>query len=396
VLKNNIQVRWPERREVEGSAAADAAGARPGAPWKAREVDIRLKRNTKPAENVVEQAVQDVQDALEPLQPEALKGRKKPLQPQAPKCYPTKTRSYLLSLRNVLFPFYNPAFAIGIGILYWLITWEFQALVTRFHISNGKIDALGISTSILSVLPYVPLYLVQAMIASITLAVMLGGLYAVLVWYVDAIDRPGLRRYATKFFVGTAHFAAHVAAMFTLSFLVVSLNNQMTPAIERQLQTINATRDQQSPVVREVIRESLDPLQRKPAADSKDPSPVRQLVGFMSYPALMVALGALVGGSLWGFYWVLTGMIARMHAEDAFAALRIQNYKSFLRLKIEPDKLTIYPLGVDKVPGQDDWLNAPMGAAAPPHNPKLVPKKPIDVRLIENPIVILRNDAAAN
>src|SRR5262249_52000216 len=79
VLKNNIQVRWPEHREEAGSAAADAAGVRHGEAWKAREVDIRLKRNTKAAENVVEQAVQDVQDALEPLQPEALKGRKKPL-----------------------------------------------------------------------------------------------------------------------------------------------------------------------------------------------------------------------------------------------------------------------------------------------------------------------------
>jgi hypothetical protein len=301
-----------------------------------------------------------------------------------------------LGLRNVLFPFYNPAFAIGIGFLYWLITWEFQALVTRYHISDGKIDSLGTGTSLLSVLPYLPLYLVQAMIASITLAVMLGGLYAVLVWYVDAIDRPGLRRYATKFLVGTAHFAAHVAAMFTLSFMVVSFNNQVTPAIERQLQAINASRDQQPAVVRDVIRESLDPLQRRPAADSTEPSPVRQVVGFMSYPALMVMLGALVGGSLWGFYWVLTGMIARMHAEDAFAALRIQNYRNFLRLKFEPDRLTIYPLGVDKVPDRYGWLNAPMGASAPPHNPKLVPRKPIDVRLIETPIVILRHDAAAD
>lgn len=395
VLKNNIQVRWPERREEAGSAVADAAGARPGEPWKAREYEIRLKRNTKAAENVVEQAVQDVQDALEPLQPSTLKRRQQPLRPQAPKCYPTKTRSYLMSLRNILFPFYNPAFAIGVGILYWLITWEFQSLVTRYNISGGKIDDLGVGTSVLSVLPYLPLYLVQAMIASILLAAMLGGLYVVLVSYVDAIDRPGLRRYATKFLVGTAHFAAHVTAMFTLSFLVVSFNNQMTPVLERQLQAISASRDQQSPVVRDVIRESLNPLERKPAADSKEPSPVRQLVGFTAYPVLMVALGALVGGSLWGFYWVLTGMIARMHAEEAFAALRIQDYKNFLRLKFEPDRLTIYPLGVDKVPGRHDWRNAPMGAGAAPHNPKLVPRKPIDVRLIESPIVIQRHDVSA-
>jgi hypothetical protein len=394
VLKNNIQVRWPERREDTGSPSADTAGARPGEPWKAREVDIRLKRNAKAAENVVEQAAQDVQDALEPLAPDAIKGRKKPLQPQAPKCYPTKTRSYLLSLRNLLFPFYNPAFAIGIGLLYWLITWEFQTLVTRHGISGGKIDNLGITTSVLDLLPYVPLYLVQAMVASITLALMLGGLYAVFVSYVDAVDRPGLRRYATKFFVGTGHFLAHVAAMFTLSFLVVSMNNQMAPLIEREVTAINASREQQPAIVREIIKESFDPLQRKVAPGSKERSPVRELVGFTAYPVSMVVLGALVGGSLWGLYWVLTGMLARMHAEDAFAALRIRNYRNFLRFKFEPDRLTIYPLGVDKVPGRRGWRNAPMGASAPPHNPKLVPAKPIDVRLIESPIVILRQDAA--
>jgi hypothetical protein len=123
---------------------------------------------------------------------------------------------------------------------------------------------------------------------------------------------------------------------------------------------------------------------------------VRQLVGFTLYPILMIGLGALVGGSLWGLYWVVTGVVARMHAEDAFAALRIKNYKSFLRLKFEPDKLTIYPLGIDKIPAPDDWLSAPKDRENPlPHNPQLIAARPIDVRLIENPIVILRQDATA-
>ncbi len=89
-----------------------------------------------------------------------------------------RSRSYLLSLGNVLFPFYNPAFAIGIGLIYWIITWEFQTLVSRYEISGGKIDSLGMGTSLWSVLPAMPIYLIQAMIASISLAVMLGGLYA--------------------------------------------------------------------------------------------------------------------------------------------------------------------------------------------------------------------------
>jgi hypothetical protein len=223
----------------------------------------------------------------------------------------------------------RPAFAIGIGILYWLITWEFQTLVPRYGISTGKIDDLGIGTSLLSVLPYVPLYLVQAMIASIGLTAMLGGLYATLVWYVDATERPGLRRYATKFFVGTAHFLAHVAAMFALSLLVVNLNNRVTPPIERQLDALYTTRDERSEIVRDVIQESLGPIKRKTGkpADAKEVSPVRQLVGFTAYPALMIALGALAGGMLWGLYWVLTGLIARMHAEDS--PLCIQNHKNF-------------------------------------------------------------------
>ena len=108
--------------------------------------------------------------------------------------------------------------------------------------------------------------------------------------------------------------------------------------------------------------------------------------------AALVMFGAVIGGSLWGFYWVLTGLV-RMHAAEAFAALRIQNYKNFLRIKVEKDKLTIYPLAVDRIPGADDWMNAPRGKANPqPTNPKLIAVKPIDVRLIENPIVIHNYD----
>jgi hypothetical protein len=396
VLKNNISVRWPERAEAGQAAQSVASGAPVGDPWQAREYDIRLKRNTRAAASAVEQAMQDVQDAIEPLQPARLGRRRGPLRPQAPKCYPSKTRSYLLSLRNLFFPFYNPAFAIGIGLLYWIITWEFQTLVSEFKISEGKIDGLGLGTPIMGVLSYMPLYLVQAMIASIALAAMLGALFATLVWYVDATDRPGFRRYATKFFFGTAHFLAHVTAMFFLSLVVVGLNNWMTPPIERRINALYETREQQPQIVRDMIQESLAPLKREVAAE-KGPSPVRQLVGFTAYPILMIALGALVGGTLWGLYWVLTGLVARMHAEDAFAALRIQSYKNFLRLKFEPDRLTIYPLGIDRIPGPDDWRNPPRrGDDTMASRPKLIAAKPIDIRLIENPIVILRHDAAAD
>ena len=407
VLRNAISVRWPEReQDEEGQAQDTTATRRPGEGWKARDYNIRLKRNTKVAEGIVEQATQDFQDAIEPLQREGLGLRKRtPIKQQAPKCYPSKGRSYLLSLGNVLFPFFNPAFAIGIGLLYWLITWQFQNLVSQYNISAGKIDGLGITTSFWSVLWAMPIYLVSAIITSISLAVLLGGLYATLLWYVDAVERPKIRRVLTKFFVGTAHFLAHVTAMFTLSLLVVSIDNRIAPPVERWLNTVYKERGDQAPIVRDVIQEGLEPLQRKQATQQRErervaaapdssagpprPTPVREFVGFISYPTLMVVFGALVGGSLWGFYWVLTGVFGRMHSEEAFAALRLKNYKNFLRLKFERDKLTIYPLGLDRMPGPDQWMNAPRGKANPlPNNPKLIAVKPIDVRLIENPIVI--------
>jgi hypothetical protein len=251
-----------------------------------------------------------------------------------------------------------------------------------------------------------PLYLLQAMVGSIALVVMVAGLYVTLVWYVDAVEYPSARRYLTKFLVGSAHFLAHLVAMFTLSLYVVMLDNRITPPIERALDAVYSSRKDQAPIVKDVIEESLKPLKDRQAEVAagqtapqreRQPAPIREVVGLMSYPILMIGLGGLVGGSLWGLYWVLTGLFARMHAEDAFAALRIKNYKNFLRLKFEQDKLTIYPLGVDKIATADDWENAPRGQANPlPNNPQLVAVKPIDVRLIENPILITVNDAIAD
>ena len=103
ILKNAISVRWPERPDEGESPSPDTTGVRPGEGWKSKQYDIHLKRNTKAAGGVVEQAVQDVQDALEPLQNPTLspKRKRQPLKPQAPKCYPAKSKSYLLRQRAV-------------------------------------------------------------------------------------------------------------------------------------------------------------------------------------------------------------------------------------------------------------------------------------------------------
>ena len=78
--------------------------------------------------------------------------------------------------------------------------------------------------------------------------------------------------------------------MFTLSLIVVSLNNQMAPPIEDSLNGSTRPRGQ-PPIVRDVIQEGLEPLQRQatqsqkagaPSAQppAKRPTPVRELIGF--------------------------------------------------------------------------------------------------------------------
>ena len=106
-------------------------------------------------------------------------------------------------------------------------------------ISDGKIDDLGITTSLGEVLAYMPLYLIQAMIASISLVVMLGGLYAVLVWYVDAgrLSRPAplpdqvLRRHRR------ISWRTSPPCSRSRCF-VVMLDTWMTPPIERAVNAI--------------------------------------------------------------------------------------------------------------------------------------------------------------
>jgi hypothetical protein len=120
---------------------------------------------------------------------------------------------------------------------------------------------------------------------------------------------------------------------------------------------------------------------------------VRRILGLILYPLEMIVIGGLAGGFVWGLYWVLTGFIGRMHAEDAFAALRIKDYKNFLRFKFERDKLTIYPIGIDRVPRPRDWTNARNDSSRMPAKSKLYPRRPIDIRLIEEPIVIRADDA---
>ena len=432
VLKESISVRWPRQADV-AAYGPESDGQPPEPVWQAQDVDIKLRKD-KDQQAPVAAAAREVGEAVggvfEPID-EALHGKKRLkrtriLKQEAPVCYPSKGLSRLISLKNLLFPLYNLPFALGVGAIYWLITWQFYSVVERHDISAGKIDAVGVYTGYFETFRYFPLYLLQASLVSIPLVAMLAGLFVTLVWYVDAREKPVWRHWFAKIVIGTTHWAAHVTAMFALGFMFVMLNNWASPYVEREVNQIWQTSESQLGVVGRSIKEALEPLstaraeQREQHNDKANPGElrraappasatqarpaqprgtadplvskgVRQILGFVLYPLQEIILGGIVGGFVWGLYWTLCSILMRMHAEDAFAALRIKDYKNFMRMRFDRDTLTIFPIGVDKVPRARFWRNRASGGPALPHNPRLVATDHIDVRLIEKPIVIPRH-----
>ena len=69
----------------------------------------------------------------------------------------------------------------------------------------------------------------------------------------------------------------------------------------------------------------------------------------------MIFIGGLVAGTIWGVYLFICCRFLHLHLSEAFAALSIASYKHFLRMKIEPDRLTIYPIGLKNTPFRAWW-----------------------------------------
>jgi hypothetical protein len=103
--------------------------------------------------------------------------------------------------------------------------------------------------------------------------------------------------------------------------------------------------------------------------------------------ALLVAAGGWLAGSLLtGVYLLVSLNVFGRHSEEAFSAMRIQDYKHFLRLHVAADgTLTIYPIKLPRVPRR--WrARTPDETVQTPS--RLVPDEGWEPALIEAPIVL--------
>ncbi len=111
--------------------------------------------------------------------------------------------------------------------------------------------------------------------------------------------------------------------------------------------------------------------------------------GLEGLPSLVVFLGllALVGGLVGGFglaaYLWATNCLG-FHANEAYAPLRIMDFKSFLRLHVDGDgNLNVFPIGIDRVCRR--WR---LSQESAPEAPWLEPEEDVQPHLIEPPVRI--------
>ena len=102
---------------------------------------------------------------------------------------------------------------------------------------------------------------------------------------------------------------------------------------------------------------------------------------------LMGVVGGAVAGLIFGINLMLTCRFAGINHNDAFSAMRLNSFRNFLRIRILGNQVTVYPIGMDRVPERDEWIDNPKSASNPLAS-WFVSKRKLEPKLLEPAIVV--------
>jgi hypothetical protein len=281
-----------------------------------------------------------------------------------PSCWPSRGKSRRLSLRTLAFPFINYGFAVALGFFYWLITWFFAT--TRIEESGWHYDVVGDIINRDPEFHWFPhIFIITPLAAAnnVMLGMLSLGLWVVLYVYADS-------SYGNRVRVALAslHWLAHVAAMLLL-YAAISWSSTVT--------------------IDWLWPRAITTLQQM---QIDTPGTVKGLVrAIIIFPLELIFLGGILAGFVWGAYLTISCLLG-LHCDQAFASMGMADFKNFLRMKIEPNKLTIYPIGLRRTPRRWAWRLAKDRAEGSPEGPAIVPARPLRPSLIEGPIEIRVGD----
>jgi hypothetical protein len=202
--------------------------------------------------------------------------------------YPDERVSKRLSWRNLVFPLWNLPFGAVTGAFYVLTAQAFLSYFQRMGTPSIGEAAATVARAML--LEPTALYWVLTLIVGF-------------VFFTDAHSR------WYRLTAGPIHALAHLGGVFIAGWITLSI---ITPA----------------------------------GAEG------RQFYFWeIALAAVMIfAAGAVIGPFIMGAYLLISLNCFGLHHNEAFSALKIPDYKNFLRLRIAPDgALTIYPIGIERV-----------------------------------------------
>ncbi|MDE2089231.1 MAG: metallophosphoesterase [Gammaproteobacteria bacterium] len=238
--------------------------------------------------------------------------------------FPDPKVSRRLCWRNLLFPFLNPSFGLVPAVFYVLTAWAVMADVGWFGL-HAILPALH-ST-------------LRSALADPVAAFWGVATFTGFLLFTDTHSKP------YRYIAGTLHGLIHLVAIFFLgwgaTYLGVSVLGLEFKSISQML-----------------------------------------LAG-----GLIFAGGWIAGSFIMGIYLLVSLNLYKQHCNEAFSSLAIQDWKSFLRLKIDAQgALTIFPVGIRRVPRR--WKQTSPRAPGP----EQMPDDPAAVTpaLIEPPIVLTR------
>jgi hypothetical protein len=228
--------------------------------------------------------------------------------------FPDRKTSAAMTWRNLRFAAINPQFALFVAGLATFSAWLLHFGSLVLHTTLADLGALPIGRAIRAFL--------QLLLVTPWPVLVIMGIGAAFIYFADRKNWP------KRILIGGGHALLHILAFLIILFVLA-----------RHL----------------------------PGALGND----------FWIVVLTGALCGLVNPTIFGAYLLTALNACGFHWNEAFSSLRIEDYKGFLRLKIDQlGNLTVYPIVVERVPRSDDGELLP----------RLV-EKPIELRATAQPTI---------
>lgn len=209
--------------------------------------------------------------------------------------YPEFGVSRKLDWKNFLFLWYNKKFGIVTAIIYAILAWLLYGKIA-YGFSAPNLGAILRTINNLIDTPLAVLLILLTLLA--------------VIFFTDTNHK------IHKYLGGFAHGFAHLLAALSLGWVGYFLVTRVLNMADR---------------------------------------PYADIISFLIVIAVSFVGGYVIGSIIMGLYLFVSLHFLGRHDNEAFSALKIEDYKNFLRLHIDREGLTIYPLKIEKVPREQEW-----------------------------------------